>query len=57
MARFFYTILSTTDLNWHKTYIHSVTDFVLRFYFPLDANYVISDTFVPANLLAYYWRN
>jgi len=28
----------------------------LRFYIPLDAESVISETFFPANLLAWYWK-
>jgi len=29
----------------------------LRFYIPLNTESIISETFSPANLLAWYWRN
>jgi len=41
--------MSTTEMNWTKQVFKS-------FYVPLDTKQVISETFFPANLLAWYWK-
>jgi len=48
--------LRFVQLNWQTAVLNCDSLTELMFYVPLDTEQVISDTFLPANLLAWYGR-